>query len=312
MGSSWMEYVDVLSNASTDLYKDNHGASFTNKLIVPQYLPENAYVGLSEISYNNSFYNITKEGNRISIFDWLKKIPKKTAENPKDIDVYGELIEIEIKEGYYNTPEKFCEMLNKAIQTSGSKWMENLTIFSYNEINQKFGYDVSNMWLTIFLTGDLIHMIGIERQQATSNQSVLIGKSKQAPTYEYGGATRTLIKPDWKWEAAEEVKGSMMNVYQLVMVQTLCVYCNIIESQKTGDSYSDIIRLVSIKDDKPGKQVVEHFDNPFYLKVNARFIPSITIWIRDMYGNEIDFKRGTVRVKLHFITKNEDTTTSNA
>ena len=303
MGSLWVEFVDLLSDASTDLYPNNSASSFTNKLIVPQYLPENAYVGLSEISYNNSFYNITKTKSRIIIFDWLHKIPKNTEENPKDEDVYGKTYEVDIKEGYYDTPQKFCDMLNNAVKTCGALWMKALQVFSYDEISQKFSYDVTDQWITIFLIGNLVHMIGIEREQATSTQTVILGKSKSTPTYEIGGVTRNLVNPDARWNAVENCKDRMSHVYQLVMMQTLCIYCDIIESQKTGDSYSDILRLVSIKDEKPGKQVVEHFDNPFYLKVNTRFVSSITIWIRDMYGNEVDFKRGDLRVKLHFVAK---------
>ena len=198
-------------------------------------------------------------------------------------------------------------MLNKVLQSSGVKKLESHTVFTYNKVTRKFSYDVSDLWISIFLQGSLIQLLGIEKQQASSDQTVIIGKSKQNPTYKFPGddVERTLAHPNWQWTAASNEKDKMSHVCQLVMVQTLCVYCNIIESQKTGDSYSDLLRLVSIKGDKVGQQIVEHYDKPFFLKVNSRFVPSITIWIYDIYGKPIDFKIGEVRLKLQFITKPE-------
>ena len=60
MADTWSEYVDLLSTASLDLYPENVGSIFTNKLVVPQQLPDNTYVALEEIGYINTFYNVKK------------------------------------------------------------------------------------------------------------------------------------------------------------------------------------------------------------------------------------------------------------
>ena len=310
MENTFDEYVDVISSASLDLFPSNTGSHFTNKLVVPQFLPENTYVGLSEISYNSCFYNIIKSETSISIFDWLHE-NKKTVENEETgateiIKTYGELYrQLPIEEGYYDEAEKVCSMLNKVIRSSGVEQLKTHDVFIYNPISRKFSYNLENLWLSLFISGSLVHLLGVERKQALPGDTIILGLPKTEPTYIYNKETRTLIHKDWHWEAEIKLKDTMSHVCQLVMVQTMCIYTNIIQSQKTGDKYSDLLRLVSIKEEKFGRQVVEHFDQPYYLKLNARYIPSITISIRDLFGYSIQFLSGIVSVKLKFIRKPE-------
>ena len=90
MADTWTEYVDLVSTASLDLYPGNVGSSFVNKLVVPQQLPNNTFVSLEEIGYVNSFYNVRKTQNSITIYDMLYEVAANTPKlNPNPYPIYG-------------------------------------------------------------------------------------------------------------------------------------------------------------------------------------------------------------------------------
>ena len=155
----------------------------------------------------------------------------------------------------------------------------------------------------------------------------VIGKSKLGPTYEYPKSlipkpkfaitssqdegegpetiTRHFRNPAVLWESDTEVmKNQFEFVAQLTLVNSMVLYINCIDSQVTGDSFSDSLRIIAIKgNEKPGASIVTHFTKPYFLRVNKRYIPTITIQIKDLAGRPIDFKQGVVRVKLRFTTQ---------
>ena len=76
-----------------------------------------------------------------------------------------------------------------------------------------------------------------------------------------------------------------------------------IESQVVANTFSDVLRIVAIKAEKSGSRVIVQFQEPFYLKVNKRHIPELTVKILDQYGRKVNFLVDDVRLKLRFITK---------
>ena len=321
MAGSWSEYVDLLSTSSLDLYPHNVGSSFTNKLVVPQQLPDNAYVALEEVGYVNSFYNVTMNKNSLTIFDMLYEIPAETPKlNPNPYPIYGAYFNCPLKEGFYDSPQELCDMINRAIQATDVSQTKDKTIFSYDPVTMKIDYDIEGLWLAMWLRGDLIQMLGLEQTQANDRQYVVIGKSKDGPTYEYPKSliqtnqilgrpnaeeetvTRHFRNPGVLWKAdVEKPKDDFEFVAQLILVNSMIVYIDCIDSQVMGDSFTDALRIVPIKaDEKRGSSVVTHFIKPYFLRCNKRYIPNISIEIRDLAGVPIDFKQGIVRVKLRF------------
>ena len=319
MADTWTEYVDLVSTASLDLYPGNVGSSFVNKLVVPQQLPDNTFVALEEIGYVNSFYNVRKTQNSITIYDMLYEVAANTPKlNPNPYPIYGAYFACPLKEGFYGSMQELCNMINEAIRKSGVPQVKDRTIFSYDPVTMKFSYDVKGLWLALWLRGDLLSMLGLEQSQASDSQYVVIGKSKDAPTYEYPKSlipTIILSRPDNKdtvtrhfrnphilWRAdTKKDKDEFEFVAQLVLVNSMIVYIDCIDSQVTGDSFTDALRIVPIKADvKPGSSVVTHFNKPYFLRCNKRYIPTVAIEIRDLASVPIDFKQGIVRLKLRF------------
>ena len=305
MEGSWNEYIDLISSASLDLYPQNLPSNFTNKLAVPQQLPENAYIGLEEMSYVNTFYNIMSHRYSIIIYDMLFEYPPH-AGRPK---TYGKYFPVKLKEGYYDTYEKICDAINLAIQTCGVPQVAHRDIFTYDPVSMKFSYDVASLWLTLFIDGDMLNYLGVELHKATESQYVTLGRSKTGPSYKYPASIISMEERFYQetrknWIADRDTVATFPHVAQLSMIDSFIIYIDCISSQLTGDSFSDALRIVPIKgSDKTGTNVSTHFIKPYFLKVNKRYISSISIQIKDPFDNFIDFKQGFVRLKLRFITQ---------
>ena len=97
----------------------------------------------------------------------------------------------------------------------------------------------------------------------------------------------------------------MAHLAQLRTFNSFAVYTDIIDSQITGSSYSDCLRLVAIKEETVGQEVIESFQKPYFLKLNKRYITSITILVKDIHNQFVDFKEGIFRVKLRFVNPTE-------
>ena len=144
-----------------------------------------------------------------------------------------------------------------------------------------------------------------EVSKANDKQYLVLGHSKLTPTYEYptasGMTQRHFDQPTKTWKSVNEsMKDDFAYVAQLRVITSFVVYVDCIASQVTGDCYSDALRIIPIKEEKVGTNVTHSFQKTYALKVNKRFIPSIKVEIRDLYNNLIDFKVGTVRLKLRF------------
>ena len=318
--ATYSEYVDLLSTASLDLHPENRGCLFTNQLPNAQLLPPNTYVGLEGISYINTFYNVKKKYASLTIFDMLKEYPPHSARNSHDYPIYGKFYPIHLKEGIYHTITELCKMLNECLRESLCPYFSEKKepTFTYNPVTMRFSYDLEGFWGSIWFRGDLLNLMGIETKQSNMNEYVIIGKSKNSDTYEYPRSLLTPRKKEvektemvtrhfavaamWTADSSEE-KGTFEYIAQLKVVNSMVLYTNIIDSQITGDVYSQVLRIVPIKASNPvGASIVTHFTKPYYMKCNRRYISSITIEIKDLAGREIEFLQGIVRVKLRFTT----------
>ena len=79
------------------------------------------------------------------------------------------------------------------------------------------------------------------------------------------------------------------------------MYIDILQSQITGDTYSDALRIISINRKDPGSSSVIQYDKPYFLRLNKYHIPTITVEIRTLEGKLVDFKVGRTRLKLKFV-----------
>ena len=107
---------------------------------MPQQLPDNAYVALQEIGYVNSFCNVTMNKNSLTIFDMLYEIPAEYPKlNPNPYPIYGAYFNCPLKEGFYDSPQELCDMINGAIRATDVSQTKDKTIFSYDPVRVTLG-----------------------------------------------------------------------------------------------------------------------------------------------------------------------------
>ena len=82
-------------------------------------------------------------------------------------------------------------------------------------------------------------------------------------------------------------------------LDTLYIYCNIVDSQLVGDTLAPLLRAINIQG-APGDTVYKSFNYPHYLPLTRLHIDTIEIDIRDDTGEKVPFVNGKVIVKLHF------------
>ena len=307
---SWIEYVDLLSDASRDLYPDNHGSHFTNKFPVPLDIQDGAKVGLAEIQFVNSWYNVSLESNSINVFDFTVEYPPGHEKNPLPAthSLWGEFRECTFKEGYYTSYEDFKNMLNDSLKQSQVEQLKDKDIFTYDPLSGKFAHDVQGLYLTIFLRGPISNFLGAAKDPQNMEDYVLLGKSKKSTTYTYvdpANPSKTEIRhfvlPSFHWGVSQGPTDIFEYVAQLTLFSSFVVYIDILQSQITGDTYSDALRIVSINKKDPGSSSVIQYDKPYFLRLNKYHIPTITVQIRTLEGKFVDFKVGRTRLKLKFV-----------
>merc|ERR1712002_726914 len=159
--------------------------------------------------------------------------------------------------------------------------------------------------ISVFIRGDFLNFLGIEYNQASKGQYVVLGRPNQSSTFEEtvpdgkGGTkqeVRHVYNPQETWKVDEEhgEKGEFKRAAQLRIISSFIIYIDIIESQKMGDSFADAIRVITI---------ISQFEKPYYLKLNKRHIETIRVEIRSLDGELMKFLVGRTRLKLHFMVK---------
>ena len=316
--SSFAEYIDVISDGCVKIFPENTSSAFTNQLPCPQAFPENTYVAVNEINFVNCMYNIESGKESITIFDWLKEIPRGAQGNEDgEGSVWGEYINCPIEEGFYGDFPSMCKAVNKAVQSSKIKRLANKDIFSYNPVNMKYSFDVQDLWISIFINGNLTYYLGFELQtEESTDDFFIIGKPKLTTTYEWvddkgAKSVRPLRRPKKTFDVSMRdkktneplMKTQLTQVGQLSMTNTFAIYSDIVTDQIFGGEYGSILRAVpfSIKDTtNSGNSTTIVFDNLYFLKINRSYIPSIRIELRDLSGTLLAIKAGRTRVKLKF------------
>ena len=113
-----MFYLTLPSNSSMDYYPDNTLTTYTTKLAQPLELEGSWEVGLAEIQYPRSWYNIYEE----DVYVTVRKHPEKIA------------ILLRVKPGYYPNIKKLLKVLDKIINVYGDGTSFR---FTHDEITQK-------------------------------------------------------------------------------------------------------------------------------------------------------------------------------
>lgn len=288
-------YVTLPSNSSMDLFPNNTISNFSVALKEPIRLEKNYEVALVEITYKHSWsLNVGNlfidlvEPKFLDKFDLVYH----DGENIRNfaLRLNGEIIQFYLEKEYNRRFE-----LQKNNITEENTLLPNAQYSVSNQDYQVVEQIKSLPWfknLPFFLADQyrfVIHISGIAHVR-------------------FDGAILGILNLKAKWYyASDNVKfiySGTIDDPNPNIIQSLFVYCDIIDYQYVGDAYVPLLRNVVVENSFP-KTAIAHYDNPHYLNINKSEINTIHVEIRDDSGQTIKFDKGKVIIKLHFRPKND-------
>jgi hypothetical protein len=274
---------------------DNSIGNYITHIAKKINLTDDWEVGLTEISYTKSWYNILEDEN-IAFIDSNGNIhqAKKT-----------------LSAGYYKNITELIDEINEILLNiipaldAESRYFPLMQppVLRYNEIRNAIEFTIGYLgekvseekvipsiyvipYFSNFLSGILGFIDSQDRKLSWENfppnLSIQINTDERA------------TERDIVVEAFSEVQLD-------AAIRALYIYCSIIEPVLCGNSYAQLLRPVEIPNESIfGDQCVIKYQNPYYLPLLFNEIDVIEIDIRDDTNKPINFAFGRTIVTLQF------------
>lgn len=258
-------FLHLPSNSSESYYPDNTRSHFITRLLNSIELKGDWEVGLSEILFSKTWFNIKK------------------GEGFKIITNSPHVFSISIREGNYATIEEvvnelnartrqYAEMSTSPLASIIDKW----PTFGYNANNNKVEVGIVK-GLQVTFTEGLCRLLGFRKR------SMPIGVD--------GGSEYSIVESD---KTADINDG----------LEVFYIYCDILEYIPVGHTEAPLLRIVDSGSENLGSLVRRHYETPIYIPIQKKNFDSIEIDIRTDRGKPVPFERGKVIVTLHFRKSN--------
>ena len=282
-------YLTLPSNSSIKYYPNNTLTNYVTKL--PQMFDLNGEweVGLSEIQFPITWYNLTENERELRIFmhDSTQQYLQATVSPPA---------------GHYESPNMLVKQINDAI--SDIETIRNSIRFSYNEISKKITitFDKESIGSTsIAMSKGLTELLGFEHVALKENiilneHKVELARNISEALPEGSDGLIELIPNKAYSYIGTNVCDLQKGFYSLY------VYCDVVEHVLVGDTKAPLLRTVNVSGKKES-MVNRIFQTVQYVPVGKKQFDTIEIDIRDDAGRKIPFQRGRVIVTLHFRLK---------
>lgn len=255
-------YVTLPSNTEKEGTASNFRVKLPNKLK----LEGDWEVGLAEIIYPYSWYNVTNRDQDNMIYVKLSNINGKKH-------IFDKLY---ILPGYYDSVLALVKAINDAI--------EEKSIYKIDEkVLAKYNYDESKRKIYVTVDPDHIDFIMLSPRMREMMGFGEDNYGYQKKSHHVYPQTYNAIRPP---DLSSHI-------------ETLYVYCDIIENQIIGNMLAPLIRIVDVNGDF-GQTINKNFDNPHYVPLLTKDINFIEINIKNDMNNLIIYEFGKVVVKLHF------------
>jgi len=255
-------YLTLPSNSSMNYYPKNTLTRYTTRLENAISLVGDWEVGLFEIQYPHSWFNLEKNEAGFAY--------------THNVEVDGRLERqhsvMRLPSGHYDTPMELTRTITELLEENMAKHQPHaFPKFRYSPITNRI-YTAMPKTTMIQFSPALCGMLGIgNRQNPIKNTNVA------APT-------------DFIGENACDVNRGFSSAY---------VYCNILEHIPVGHTKAPLLRIVSVSG-KRGETIRTTYEKPLYVPLQQKAFDSIEIDIRSDTGDPIPFEYGKVLVTLHF------------
>lgn len=285
-------YLTLPSNSSVNFYPGNTLTRFTTRLHDTVELNGEWEMGLSEIQFPRTWYNIPTGESWISFegfeIDDVVNVPQRVYD-PRSMDTSPpiERVTVNMPAGHYSTLAKVIDVLNVSIIAAFDKtikeWVsvgitKNITrrppSFKYNERSGKV-YATLPKLMTAKMSPVMETILGF----ASKQNPIPV---KQLPE----GVDEHVVKG----MLVGDVHGGIHNMF---------VYCDLLEHVPVGDTKAPLLRVVETRGEYK-EQIVKSFDQPRYVPVQKKTFDSIEIDIRTDAGKSVPFESGKLVLTVHF------------
>ena len=265
-------YVTLPSNVSSkDYFPNNTIANYITKLAQSIKLEGSWLVGLREISYTKSWYNVNKESD-IFLFDG-------------EFNVFNTKNGIlKINAGHYENINDLINLINYNI-SEYNEVVDEVPIVEYDTYTNiariRHGLNNDNkIWPYL---GELETLLGIRNE----------GERYETETAVSGNVVVTVLETGRrKVSRPVEISGGFHSLF---------VYCDIVRPNFVGDSFSSLLKVVEVPSkSKFRDQVVLRYNQPDYYPLIGSEVETIEIDIKDDSGIRVPFNFGRVIITLHF------------
>ena len=289
-------YITLLSKSNND-YLKNNPSNFKIKLAQNIKLNANWQVGIAELSYQRSWYNINKEENiEIKYFD--KKLKTKN---------------FILKPGYYSI-EDLIASINRLFRLEESNSTVKLPklriIVKKSSENLEIEFAIhKNMLVFPVFSENLNQILGINKESFDNmSDTILLGYGTQAALAKK--LSGNIDNDEYDYIPMSEPNGNVYlsqdNVNISGGLNTLYCYCDLVLPSYVGDSLTQLLKVIEIPSDSDFRdQIHIIYSNIQYFPLLTKEFDCIEIDIKDDTGEHIKFNRGLTVVKLHFRKNNK-------
>jgi len=285
-------YLTLPSNSSMSYHSENTLASYTTRLSNEISFSENWEVGLAEIQFQKTWFNVPK-GETIDLVCYVcsrtdltnldqpeileqnllrsantssvVSYSQENANSAKPITRYRKLVEVQ--PGYYNTIEDLVDHLNKIMLKNfpSQKEFDNWLSFKYNTTKRRITISLQK-GVSLKFSEKLSIILGIG-----SDRGEIINFSQDDITI-------------FRCPRAADINA---------LIHTMYIYCDLCEYGFCGDIKAPLLRVLPLEGEF-GQTVYKDFPQPRFVPVRKCSFQSIEIHLCSDSGDFIPFEFGRV------------------
>jgi hypothetical protein len=281
-------YVLLPSNVSDGkIFADNTIANYVTKLSPGMDLKGNWQVGLVEMSYSVSWYNVAEDQNIFIVIY-------------KDGKVYTARHEIVLRAGHYDNIEEILDNINNQVKLARAidpdkpgNSPPSLKQTKHTKMITILNGVMDGKLVFLKFDKDLARMLGFDSEYLQQMYENLL--------------TQHVIETDdgnHRIRNSQNRKLTIMGSrpYDLLAgFRNLYVYTDIVKPSYVGNTHVQYLRKISVPSDvRYGQHIDCLYPITYYMTLMSNEFETIEIDIKDETGRHVPFEFGTCCVKLHF------------
>jgi len=283
------KYFTVTLNSSDTSNADNKICRFETVLPRPRMLEGNWLVGLSEIQYTRSWFNITEDQTI-----WVTDKDEEPTPCPT-----------KVKKGHYDNVDALVKAINTSL-TSASKLLKDkfvktagteVTPPSIKHIQRERSFKVvsgkspENGELNLRMSAELAEMLGLKPLTKTDEYEKNLETNSESNEIQTDIIKGVANKADGQYQCYDLNRG----------IHSIFVYCNLIVPSYVGNSFSKLLRVVPVQNKPFGDQCSHVYPKPYFYPLHCNVLHKIEVVLRDHTGTTIPFEFGQSTIVLEFM-----------